>query len=260
MTHTATHPPPRHAARGRAPLGAFLARNPFGDPYTLGFFYREKMRAIHRVAPDESFGDILEVGGGQGGLTGLLYPGARITNIDMNPAYGRAAPNLRPNTRFLCGDATRLPFADASFDAVTMFDLLEHVPDHEAAAREAWRVLRPGGALMASSPNERWRYPYYGFLAPICPSEAELFAEWGHVRRGYSLGELEALMGRPIDAWATFISPLTALCHDIAFSRLSRTARRALCTAIGPLTWAGYALHGQHSRGTENVALWRKPA
>ena len=46
----------------------------------------------------------------------------------------------------MCADAAALPFADSSFDAVTLFDLLEHVPDDRAAASEAWRVLRPGGA------------------------------------------------------------------------------------------------------------------
>ena len=36
----------------KRPLGSFLDSNPFECPLTLGFFYREKMRAIHRVAPD----------------------------------------------------------------------------------------------------------------------------------------------------------------------------------------------------------------
>ena len=250
---------PAAPSAGRAPRAAFLARNPFGDPWTIGFFYREKMRAIHRVAPDEPFRDVLEVGGGQGGLTGLLYPGARVVNIDAKASYGRAEPNQRARTRFLCGDATALPFPESSFDAVTMFDLLEHVPDDGSAAREAWRVLRPGGALLVSSPSQHWRFPYYPALARWCPSEDEILAEWGHVRRGYSLHELEVLVGRPTQAWASFLSPVTVLCHDVSFSKLSHRTRHRLCAALGPLTWTAYALHRPHALGTENAALWRKP-
>jgi ubiquinone/menaquinone biosynthesis C-methylase UbiE len=95
------------------------------------------------------------------------------------------------------GDATDLPFEDRSFDAVTRFDLLEHVPDDRQAVREAFRVLRPGGALLVSTPNENWRFPYYTFLKPWCPPEEKLFAEWGPVRRGYSRKEIEELIGFP---------------------------------------------------------------
>lgn len=92
----------------KTPLGQFLARNPFGRPLTQGFFYREKMRAIHRISPDIHFQNILEVGGGQGGLTALLYPQAKITNLDFNPDYAQAPCNQQENVTFLCGDATNL--------------------------------------------------------------------------------------------------------------------------------------------------------
>ncbi|WP_292443703.1 hypothetical protein [Mesorhizobium sp.] len=48
----------------KAPLGQFLSRNPFPNGLTDGLFYREKMRAIHRVAPAAIEGPILEIGGG----------------------------------------------------------------------------------------------------------------------------------------------------------------------------------------------------
>ena len=253
----------RERARSRgghkAALGPMLAANPFPNPLTIGLFYREKMRAIHRVAPDEGLEHVLEVGGGQGGLTALLYPRAHITNLDFNPDFARAAVNRTPLMRFLGGDATRLPFADSSFDAVTMFDVLEHIPDHALAAAEARRVLRPGGVIMVSTPHTRWRYPYFRFMASVCPREEELFAEWGHVRRGYTLDDLDALIALPREGWATFISPITALSHDISFANFPLSVRRALIVILSPVTLLGYAMHNPHATGTETAAVWRKP-
>ncbi len=160
-------------------LADLLRANPYPNPYTEGLFYREKMRAIHRIAPDVPMKSILEVGGGRSGLTSLLYPDAQIVNIDLNGEYASSPCNKRPGVRFVCGDATNIPFEAESFDAVTMFDLLEHVPDDRKAVREAFRVLRPGGFLLVSTPNENWRFPYYGFMSAVCPPEQKLFARMG---------------------------------------------------------------------------------
>ena len=243
----------------KAALRPFLARNPFPDPTTLGFFYREKMRALHRIAPRAAPGRILDIGGGQSGVTALLYPDAQVTTLDLEPGYGRAPPNRWTGVDFVCGDATALPFAEASFDAVMLLDLLEHVPDDASVAREALRVLRPGGFALVSTPRDTWRFPYHGALRPLCPNEAALFAEWGHVRRGYSLGALERLFGGPPAATGGFITAATALGHDISFARLGHRARKALWLAASPLTYLGYALDRHSRSGTEWLALWVKP-
>src|SRR5918996_1891830 len=107
----------------KTPLHIFLSHNPFPHPFTLGFFFREKMRAIHRIGPDCAFQSILEVGGGQSGLTRLLYPYAEVTNLDLNPEYAQAPCNRLERMCFVCGDAAALPFENHTFDAVTMFDL-----------------------------------------------------------------------------------------------------------------------------------------
>jgi ubiquinone/menaquinone biosynthesis C-methylase UbiE len=246
------------AATGKTPLAEFLKQNPFERPFTFGFFYREKMRAIHTVAPAAAPGAILEVGGGRSGLTRLLYRDAHVTNLDLDASCANAPCNRAPGVRFVCGDATHLDFPNDSFDAVTMFDVLEHVPDDRRAIAEALRVLRPGGHLLVSTPNEHWRFPYYRFMRRICPTEEQMFAEWGHVRRGYSRDQLEQVVGRPCERWATFISPITVLCHDVSFSRAPARARRAACLALSPLTWAGYALHRPTARGTETAYAWRE--
>jgi SAM-dependent methyltransferase len=49
-------------------------------------------------------------------------------------------------------DLTRLTFADASFDVLMSFEVLEHVPDYRAALSECARVLRPGGLALITAP------------------------------------------------------------------------------------------------------------
>lgn len=244
---------------GKCPLGQFLAGNPFNHPLTLGFFYREKMRAIHTIAPDEPFQSILEIGGGQGGLTALLYPQAHITNLDVDPQYAQANCNQQPQVTFVCGDATQLPFADDCFDAVTMFDVLEHIPDDHRAIAEALRVLKPGGSLLVSTPDRTtWRFPYYAGFKPICPLEADMMAAWGHVRRGYTLADLETLIGLPCQQYATFINPVTVIGHDIAFSTLPHWLRYGLTGLLSPVTWLAYWFHQPTAPGTEIASRWQK--
>ncbi|WP_299361690.1 class I SAM-dependent methyltransferase [uncultured Paracoccus sp.] len=251
MTTTVAH---------KLPLDRFLARNPFPEPMTDGLFYRDKMRALHRIAPDVPVGNILEIGGGQSGLSAMLYPQAEVVNLDMDASLGEAPCNKDPRVTFVHGDATALPFPDASFDMVTMFDLLEHVPDDAAVAREALRVVRPGGWILVSTPDrERWRYPYYGIFRPICPPEEDLFAEWGHVRRGYTRAELAALFGKPADKVCAFINPLLALSHDVSFSRLSRRGRRMLHALLAPASVLGWVSHRMSTPGTEIAAAWQRP-
>jgi hypothetical protein len=117
-------------------------------------------------------------------------------------------------------------------------------------------VLRPHGFLLVSSPNEHWRFPYFAPFRPICPSEEEMFARWGHVRRGYSIAELARLIGVEPTATATFITPLTSIAHDLGFSRLPRRTRRTLGLLASPLAWAGYVLHRPDRTGTETASCW----
>ena len=238
----------------KAPLNAFLARNPFPHGWTDGLFYREKMRAIHRVAPErlsDGSARILEIGGGRSGLARLLYPDADIVTIDLDfTLHGRGV--------FVCGDARRLPFPDGTFDAVTLLDVLEHIPEDVVAAQEALRVTRPGGVLLVSTPNKDWHYPFYEFMKPVCPPETELMASWGHVRRGYGVQDLTALFGAAPERSATFINPVTSFYHDVAFSRLGRRTRKVIYALAAPIVSLGYLAHRPQVRGSETAFAWRR--
>jgi SAM-dependent methyltransferase len=245
----------------KAPLSQFLARNPFPNGLTDGLFYREKMRAIHRIAPASLGGDarprILEIGGGRSGLTRLLYPDAEVVTLDLDAGLlGQISPDAA--SELVCGDARRLPFSDAVFDAVTLFDVLEHIHDDSSAANEALRVTCPGGVVLVSTPNIDWKYPFYGFMKRLCPSEGELMAIWGHVRRGYSEKALIDLFGASPEQSATFINPLTSFYHDVAFSRLGRRTRKVLYALTAPVVSIGYLAHLQSTRGSETAFAWRR--
>lgn len=116
---------------------------------------------------------ILDVGCADGALRAELPPGPLLVGLDAAAAMVRAHPP--PVVR---GDAARLPFAEASFDAVTALNVLYHLPDPRPALCEARRVLRPGGSLLVSaiarddSPElvRFWRRPATSFDADEAPA------------------------------------------------------------------------------------------
>jgi SAM-dependent methyltransferase len=58
------------------------------------------------------------------------------------------------------GDTFHLPFADASFDRVICSEVMEHVHDYPAAARELARVTRPGGTIAVTVPTATSEHLY----------------------------------------------------------------------------------------------------
>ncbi len=106
-------------------------------------------------------GRVLELGVGTGAGLGLYPPHVKeVVGIDPHAAVLRraerhlrrlrasdvAAPPYRVELE--AADAQALPFEDAAFDTVVAFLTLCTVPDPDAAAREARRVLKPGGRLL----------------------------------------------------------------------------------------------------------------
>ncbi|WP_241005380.1 bifunctional 2-polyprenyl-6-hydroxyphenol methylase/3-demethylubiquinol 3-O-methyltransferase UbiG [Nocardioides sp. zg-1228] len=64
---------------------------------------------------------------------------------------------LRPGEGVV-GSATELPFADATFDVVSAFDVVEHCADDARAVAELLRVLAPGGRMLISVPAYQWAW------------------------------------------------------------------------------------------------------
>jgi SAM-dependent methyltransferase len=103
----------------------------------------------------------------------------------------RAAGEVGSGTRHggIVADATRLPFAAASFDSVIASEVLEHVVDDEAAIAELARILRPGGIAALSVPAAGPERANWALSADYHEIEG------GHVRI-YSKRELVERCGR----------------------------------------------------------------
>jgi SAM-dependent methyltransferase len=137
---------------------------------------------------------ILNAGAGQGTFSLRLEAlGYDVTSADSSPA---AVALL---TKLVAGEAVRadlaaMPFAEATFDAAILGEVLEHVEDDRAALREVARVVRPGGLVAISvpanpklfGPSDKWaghvrRYTRRALLE--CCSEAGLRVDrclgWG---------------------------------------------------------------------------------
>ena len=110
---------------------------------------------LARAARVDSTKLVLDVGSGVGGTSRCLARefGCRVTGIDLTDEYCRAAAILSDRiglaelVDYRQGDATSLPFPDASFDIVWTEHVAMNIPDKPKLYQEMYRVLKPGGTL-----------------------------------------------------------------------------------------------------------------
>jgi ubiquinone/menaquinone biosynthesis C-methylase UbiE len=108
-------------------------------------------------------GTLLDVGCGRGFLLHRARRRVRgLVGLDLDLESLRVARTFLPPTpadprdaraSFFLGDGTRLPFADASLDAVICTETLEHIPDDARALSELARILKPRGKIAISVPD-----------------------------------------------------------------------------------------------------------
>jgi len=134
---------------------------------------------VHLLEP----GDVLDVASGDGVLAELLAPSAAsIVCLDISKRVaeaGRRRLKTSRNVTFEVGDMHALPFADASFDTVLLMHALTYTAEPAQVFREAARVLRPAGKLLAVTLQ---RHRHRKAVEP-----------YNHVNLGFTRQQLEKL-------------------------------------------------------------------
>lgn len=101
---------------------------------------------------------VLDLGCGMGGfLEGLAELGGAVFPSDVS-VEGLARCRERGFGSGVVSSGYALPYADASFDLVCLFDAIEHIPDDHQVMREVARVLRPDGLCLVTVPAYQFLY------------------------------------------------------------------------------------------------------
>ena len=150
------------------------------DVLSLGQDRAWRRRTVEAVAPRPGQ-RVLDLAAGTGTSSEPFdRAGATVVPTDLSLGMLEVGKQRRPGLSFVAGDALRLPYADAAFDAVTISFGLRNVEDTAAALRELRRVTRPAGTLVVcefSTPSwAPFRALYQDYLVAALPRIAAVLA------------------------------------------------------------------------------------
>jgi demethylmenaquinone methyltransferase/2-methoxy-6-polyprenyl-1,4-benzoquinol methylase len=139
---------------------------------------RRWRRAVMSAVDAQPGERVLDLAAGTGtSSVPFVRQGAVAVACDFSIGMLKVGKRERPRLPFVAGDATLLPFADATFDAVTISFGLRNVVDYRAGLAEMLRVTRPGGRLVVCEFSQPTFGPFrklYGeYLMKALPRVAE---------------------------------------------------------------------------------------
>ena len=113
-------------------------------------FQRSKLAYVEAAKRVE--GRVLEIGTGTGYGVEFIAPQAE-RYVTLDKCRSEELPEMPSNVEFVQCAVPPLPFEDESFDYVVSFQVIEHIKRDKEFVREVYRVLKPGGRFIVSTPN-----------------------------------------------------------------------------------------------------------
>lgn len=190
------------------------------DVLALGQTRLWRRAVVNAVAPRPGE-RILDLAAGTGTSSApLAARGAAVVPCDFSLGMLAVGRRREPGLPFVAGDAMRLPFADATFDAVTMSFGLRNTADPEAALAEMARVTRPGGRLVVCE----FSHPSFGAFRTLY-SRYLMGALPGIARRASSNPDAYVYLAESIRAWPDQAELAVVIgrsgWHDVAWLNLT---------------------------------------
>jgi ubiquinone/menaquinone biosynthesis C-methylase UbiE len=181
-----------------------------GGAYHLGILWDQvRMEDLNQKTMaylGERPGKILEVCCGQGGTAAYLTESADFTGVELSSEAVKFAKQHWPHFTFIEGDASRLDFADNLFDTIIAKEAIEHLIDAEKALSEWFRVLKPGGKLVLTTPNRDSLHLRINRAA----GHNDFLCSWDHVKE-FTYSEMAGMIGnagfRIVETCGSFLMP-----------------------------------------------------
>jgi SAM-dependent methyltransferase len=158
------------------------------------YWFRRHETVYAAVRPRCAGALVLEAGCGEGyGADLLAEVAARILALDYDPVAAAHVARRYPRTGVARANLVALPVRDGGCDVVVSLQVIEHLWEQERFLRECFRVLRPGGSLILSTPNRLTFSP--GRDTPLNPFHTRELsgAELAGLVRGAGFADVEVL-------------------------------------------------------------------
>ena len=126
-----------------------------GNPF-VGYIHNKRLDSVIKLIPRKEGIKILDAGCGEGQLLGKIAElmSAKLYGVDVTAVAIESAKKRFKEAKFSLGDITNLPYKNNLFDVVICTEVIEHIRKYKEAIKELKRVVKEGGLLIITFPNE----------------------------------------------------------------------------------------------------------